>query len=189
MRNVSPLIALFMITSLGTAYTQQRSIDLQIDIEAPVSEVWKKWTSAKEAQTFLAPECRINFYPMGLFEAHWFPQNPTGQKGAENVHFLAIQENKMLSFTWDAPWSHPEIRKQRTFVVIHFESIRETLTRVHLTHTGWGTGKDWDEVYNNLIVAWGEQVLPFLKYSLEVGPIDWKNRPSKKNLVIAKHSL
>lgn len=131
-----------MIVSLGTVQAQQKSIDLQIDINAPVKEVWKKWTNVNEAQTFLAPECVVNFQPMGLFEVHWFPQNPTGQKGAENVHFLAIQENKMLSFTWDAPWAFPEIRRQRTVVVIRFEELSSKLTRVHLTHTGWGLARN-----------------------------------------------
>jgi len=53
------------------------------------------------------------------------------------------------------------------------------------TQSGWGEGDEWGKVYDYFIVAWGEAVLPFLKHSLEVGPIDWKNPPRK--LVKATH--
>lgn len=35
------------------------------------------------------------------------------------------------------------------------------------------------KVYHYFLSAWGEFVLPFLKHSLEAGPIDWNNPPQK----------
>jgi hypothetical protein len=70
-------------------------------------------------------------------------------------------------------------------VILRFEEIDLKNTRLHLTHIGWGEGKDWDTVYSYFVSAWGDQVLPYLKYSLEVASIDWANRPAKDKLTIA----
>ena len=83
----------------------------------------------------------------------------------------------MLSFTWDAPPMFPEIRKQRTSVVIKLVPMAENRTRLVFRHTGWGDGEEWKKVHDYFLVAWGDVVLPYLKHSLEVSPIDWKNLP------------
>ena len=83
----------------------------------------------------------------------------------------------MLSFTWDAPPQWPEIRKQRTVVSVRLYKITDTETLVTLSQTGWGVGPEWDVVYDYFGKAWGGFVLPNLKYSLEVGAINWKDFP------------
>ena len=57
--------------------------------------------------------------------------------------------------------------------------LADNKTQVILAQTGWGTGKEWDDVYNYFISAWGSTVLPFLKYSLEVAPVNWTDFPKK----------
>jgi glyoxylase-like metal-dependent hydrolase (beta-lactamase superfamily II) len=37
--------------------TSKKLKQFQIDVKAPVSEVWKKWTTIDGAQSFQAPEC------------------------------------------------------------------------------------------------------------------------------------
>ena len=41
--------------------------------------------------------------PYGKFEIFFDPSAPEGKKGAEDCKVLAFQENKFLSFTWNAP--------------------------------------------------------------------------------------
>jgi hypothetical protein len=52
-------------------------------------------------------------------------------------------------------------------------------TKLLFSQSGWGEGDEWDKVHHYFEVAWRDVVLPRLKYSLEVGPVDWKNPPQK----------
>lgn len=156
-----------------------RVINLSIEVGAPVDKVWNQWTTKEGISNFFAPASRIELKPRGSFEIYFFPNAPEGLRGAEGNLILGVQEKKMLSFTWDAPPQWPEIRKQRTFVTVRFHQLSENKTRVTLMHAGWGSGSDWDVVYTYFESAWGGTVLPFLKHSLEVGPIDWTDFPKK----------
>lgn len=182
------LCAFVMITMLFTEHEDvsaqsatvvptEKAIALSIKIKAPIDSVWKRWTTEKELQKFFAPVCHIELKPLGLFEILFMPNAPQGQRGAENNRILAVQEKKMISFTWDAPPQYPEIRKQRTSVSIHFYPVTASESIVTLTHTGWGQGEDWNTVFNHFEQAWSGFVLPNLKYSLEVKPIQWTNIP------------
>ena len=158
---------------------KDRSIKLEIVVNAAVEKVWQAWTTRDGIRSFFAPGCDIDVRVLGKYDILFAPTAPAGLRGAEDNLILAIQEGKMLSFTWDAPPDFPDIRKQRTSVVLRFAQIDKNKTKLSLTHSGWGEGDDWNKVYAYFIVAWGEVVLPFLKHSLEIGPIDWKNPPQK----------
>lgn len=173
------LYACGSIFSVSAQPQAEKSIRLSIDINSPVDSVWNRWTSPDNIRKFFAPASEVEFKPLGKFNIFFTPNEAPGLKGAEGNFFLAIQEKQMLSFTWDAPPKWPEIRKQRTSVVIRFIKTTDTTTQVTLTQSGWGTGKNWDEVYDYFVSAWGGAVLPFLKYSLEISPVDWADFPNK----------
>ncbi|HUE83033.1 MAG TPA: SRPBCC domain-containing protein [Pyrinomonadaceae bacterium] len=154
-----------------------RTIKLEIVVDASVEKVWRAWTTQEGIRSFFAPDCDIDLRVLGKYDILFAPTAPPGLRGAEGNLILAIQEGKMLSFTWDAPPAIPDIRKQRTSVVIRFAQLEPNKTKVSLTQSGWGEGAEWNKAYYYFIQAWGDVVLPFLKYSLEVGPIDWKNPP------------
>jgi uncharacterized protein YndB with AHSA1/START domain len=154
-----------------------RAIKLEITIKAPTEKVWWAWTTRDGIRSFFAPDCNIDLRVLGKYEILFAPSAPAGLRGAEGNLVLAIQEGRMLSFTWDAPPNLPEIRKQRTSVVITLVRIDQHTTRLFFRHTGWGYGEDWTKAHDYFVSAWGDVVLPYLKHSLEVGPIDLKNPP------------
>jgi len=156
-----------------------RSIKLEIILNAPVAKVWKAWTTRDGIRSFFAPDCDIDVRVLGKYDILFAPSAPAGLRGAEGNLILAIQEGKMLSFTWDAPPSFPDVRKQRTSVVIRFAQLETNRTKLTFTQSGWGEGEEWNKAYDYFVEAWKDVVLPLLKYSLEVGPIDWRNRPHK----------
>jgi uncharacterized protein YndB with AHSA1/START domain len=127
---------------------KERVVSLAITINASVDSVWSRLSSEKGMQKFFAPVCRFEPKPLGLMEIHFAPNAPAGQRGAENIRVLAIQEKNMLSFTWDAPPQWPQIREQRTVVIIRLHKIETSKTLVTLTQTGWGAGAEWDVVYD-----------------------------------------
>jgi uncharacterized protein YndB with AHSA1/START domain len=156
---------------------KEKILGLSIRINAPIDSVWSRWTTEKGIKKFFAPACRLELQTFGHLDILFAPDAPAGQRGAENNMVLAVQDKKMISFTWDAPPQWPEIRKQRTLVAVRFYRITDTETLVTLTQTGWGIGAEWDVVYDYFGKAWGGFVLPNLKYSLETGPINWKDFP------------
>jgi uncharacterized protein YndB with AHSA1/START domain len=105
------------------------------------------------------------------------PQAEPGEQGGEGMILLALQPERMVSFTWNAPPHLPEVRGQMTHVVVRLEEVHGGKTRVFLRHDGWGEGGEWDQAHKYFQRAWLEVVLPRLRYRFEVGPVDWQNPP------------
>lgn len=139
-----------------------RAIAGEAVVNAPLSEVWKVWTTEEGVRSFFAPECSIDLRVDGSFELYFLPDGEPGLRGGEGVRFLAIQPEKMLSFTWNAPPHLPEARAQWTHVVVRFFDAGGGRTRVRLRHDGWGEGGQWDDAFRYFENAWLECVLPAL---------------------------
>ena len=155
----------------------ERVIICEIDIPATIKEVWKAWTTKEGAESFFAPRCNIDLKVGGAYEMLFNLEASPGEQGGEGMVILAIQSESMLSFTWNSPPHLTTVRGQRTHVVVRFSETDEGKSRVTLHHDGWGEGGEWDEAFDYFSSAWGDVVLPRLKYRFEHGPIDWENPP------------
>lgn len=152
----------------------ERRIRHTISIAAPVSAVWGAWTTEEGATSFFAPDCKIELRVGGAYEMYFDPEGAEGERGGEGLTILAIQPERMLSFTWNAPPSLPEVRGQLTHVTLLFEALAEGQTKLSLSHDGWGMGGQWDQAFEYFTRAWGEIVLPRLKKRFETGPVEWE---------------
>lgn len=161
-----------MLLSVASAGAAERSIDKEVVVAASVDEVWDAWTTRAGITSFFAPDARIDPKVGGAFEIYIDPLGAPGQRGADDMRFLALQPKKMLSFDWNAPPHLPAARQQRTFVVVRLEPVAEKRTRVTLHHTGWGDGGEWDKAYAYFDRAWSG-VLGNLKKRFDTGPMDW----------------
>ena len=160
------------LAGAGFAHAAERAIDKEIIVAAPPQVVWQSWTTKAGIESFFAPEAEIEAKVGGAFHIHFNPFGEPGMKGADDMRFMALQAPTMLSFDWNAPPSLPEIRKQRSFVVVRLADIDGKSTRVSLHHTGWGDGSEWDKAYAYFDRAWGN-VLANLKKRHDSGPVDW----------------
>jgi uncharacterized protein YndB with AHSA1/START domain len=156
----------------GPARAEERAIDKEVVVAAPIASVWQAWTSKAGIESFFAPEAEIDPRVGGAFHIHIDPFGKPGLKGADDMRFMALQPLIMLSFDWNAPPSLPEARQQRTFVVVRLADVDGRSTRVTIHHTGWGTGGEWDKTYAYFDRAW-PNVLGNLKKRFDSGPIDW----------------
>jgi uncharacterized protein YndB with AHSA1/START domain len=163
--------AVVLSISLASA-AAERAIDKEVVIAAAPDEAWDAWTTRAGITSFFAPDAEVDARVGGAFHVYINPLAPPGAKGADDMRFMALQRPKMLSFDWNAPPSLPEIRAQRTFVVVRLEPAGDKQTRVTLHHSGWGEGGDWDKAYAYFDRAWGN-VLANLKKRFETGPVDW----------------
>lgn len=166
------LLTSLLLSAVTTLHAQERAIDKEVVVPAPVAAVWQSWTTTAGIQSFFAPQAEIDARVGGAFHVFIDPLGEPGMKGADDMRFMALQPMKMLSFDWNAPPSLPEARAQRTFVVVRLHEIDGQSTRVTLHHTGWGEGGEWDKTYAYFDKAWGK-VLGNLKKRHESGPLDW----------------
>lgn len=153
--------------------TLEKSINFEIEVKAGITEVWKAWTTEEGVKSFFAPECKIDISVYGEYEMYFMPDAEEGTRGGEGCKVLAIQENEFLSFTWNAPPTLPEVREQKTVVIIRLKEISSQKTKLFFTHTGWGNGGEWDQAYDYFVKAWGEIVLPRLQKRFTEGPVEW----------------
>lgn len=151
---------------------EEPAVRKEVVVPAPIDAVWQSWTTQAGIESFFAPEAVIDAKVGGAFHIHIDPFGKPGNKGADDMRFLALQPPKMLSFDWNAPPSMPEVRQQRTFVVVRLADIDGKSTRVTLHHSGWGDGGEWDKAFNYFDAAWG-RVLANLVQRHDKGPIDW----------------
>jgi uncharacterized protein YndB with AHSA1/START domain len=137
--------------------------------------VWRAWTTKEGAESFFAPSCNIALKPGGAYEMLFDLEAAPGEQGGEGMVVMAIQPQRMLAFTWNAPPHLPSVRGQRTHVVVRLCETEAGETRVTLRHDGWGEGGEWDAAFEYFGRAWADVVLPRLKRRFERGPIDWSH--------------
>ena len=82
-----------------------------------------------------------------------------------------------LPEVWNTPPPLPTVRGEMTHGVIRFKKVDPETTRVSLGHDGRGKGGEWDQADKYFTCAWGDIVLPPLKYRTERGPINWEDPP------------
>jgi len=165
------ILIVTLLASLG-ANAEERAIVKEVVVKATPEQVWQAWTTVDGVKSFFAPGARIEAKSMGLFEIHMNPYAADGLKGADDMRYLALQEPKFLSFTWNAPPHLAEARKQRTIVTVRITPVDATTTKVVLNHSAFGDGGEWDKTYDYFNNAWG-RVLANLKKRFDEGPIDW----------------
>jgi uncharacterized protein YndB with AHSA1/START domain len=156
---------------------RDRAIRGEVIVDASLDEVWRAWTTEEGIRSFFAPSGHVELRVDGPYEIFFDPQAQPGRRGADEMRILAFQAKKMLAFTWNAPLHLPEVRKQRTHVVLRFQEVTQGRTKVKLFHDGWGEGGEWDEAFEYFTRAWKEMVLPRLQYRFSIGPVDWEHPP------------
>ena len=150
-----------------------KEIYKEIKIPASLSDIWNAFTTVEGIKTFFAPDGKIELGLFGCYEIYFYSPENKGKRGSEGCVVLSFIPERMLSFTWSAPPEFPNVRKERTWVVLEFENLRDNIVLVKLTHLGWKEGKEWDEVFTYFDKAW-DIVLTRLKKRFEEGPIKWE---------------
>jgi uncharacterized protein YndB with AHSA1/START domain len=181
------LISAAMLAS-STLQAAEPVIALSVTIRAPVSAVWKAWTSNDGLVSFFAPEAEVDARPEGAFHIYMDPYGKPGMKGADTMQILALEPEQMLSFTWNAPPHLPQARAQRTVVILRFAAVGD-ITELTLTHLGWGSSGEWPKARAYFEKAW-PNVLKNLQSRFESGqPYDWTAWREQLRLRHAKEDI
>lgn len=170
-------VLLLLLAAPSFAVSSDRVLRAEMTIAAPVTEVWKAWTTDEGIATFFAPKGIVDLRVDGTYDVWFNPAGGPGERGAEGMRILDVEPNRRFAFTWNAPPSIPSIRGKRTVVVVEMTPAGDGTTKLRFTESGWGDGPDWDQAYDYFDRAWGAIVLPRLKYRFEVGPVSWEKPP------------
>ncbi len=165
--------AALLVGAGAAAQAGEPAIALSVTVKAPVSAVWKAWTTADGLSSFFAPEAEVDPRPDGAFHIFMDPYGKPGMKGADTMQILAIEPEQLLSFTWNAPPHLAQARAQRTVVILRFAPGADKQTELSLTHLGWGSTGEWPKARAYFEKAW-PNVLKNLQTRFETGkPYDW----------------
>ena len=168
------LIAVLALASARHAVAQDevahgvpepQKLVIELEVPAPVSEVWRAFSTSEGLSTWLTPNAVVDLRPGGEWTAH-FPGGSTG--GGTIVSFVPEKEIVLAAL---APDKFPHVRAERTRATFQFES-RGSSTVVRLTQTGWKAGPEWTQAYEYL-VAGNAQLMATLHHRFVTGPIDW----------------
>lgn len=124
----------------------------------PVKTCWELWTSHLGLKQFFGIDNQMELKLFAPFEIYFSTEAPEGMRGSEGCKVLAFDEEKMFSFSWNAPPSIPLARNsgKQTFVILYFHELDTENTRLELIHSGWiYEGAEWEECYDYFDKAWG----------------------------------
>jgi len=165
-------LALLACLAALAAGAQERAISSKVVVSASLDDAWAAWTTSEGIKSFFAPDAKVEARVDGPFEVYMNPSGAPGMKGADGMRFLAVEPKSMITFTWNAPPTMPNVRKQRTYVTVRFKPTGPKTTEVSLYHGGWGEGAEWDRAYAYFEKAW-TNVLVSLEQRFVAGPVDW----------------
>lgn len=132
--------------------TDRQIVETRVVAASPKA-CWDKWTTSEGVGSFLTENNTVELRVGGPFEVYFAMQLPEGQRGSEGCKILSYLPQRMLSFEWNAPPTFPEVRENRSRVVVMFEET-DRGTRVELTHLGFGSSEQWGQVHEYFTKAW-----------------------------------
>lgn len=155
-QNASPAVVL-----------EPRKLLIEMEVPAPLSEVWKAFSTSDGLITWLAPTATVDLRPGGEWTVRFPGGNSTG--GGTILSFVPEKEIVLAAL---APDQFPHVRADRTRASFQFEAHGNS-TIVRLTQTGWKEGAEWTRAYEYLL-AGNAQLMSALHRRFVEGPIDWK---------------
>ncbi|HVP42289.1 MAG TPA: SRPBCC domain-containing protein [Terriglobales bacterium] len=140
-----------VVVMVGQCRAGDRILRTEAVVHAPVSEVWKAFTSKEGVQAWMVPVAEVDLRLGGTLKTNYNPQAKIGDPGTIVHHILSYEPERMLTTRFTAPETAPDWAKvaQATWAVYRFEPISPQETRVTVTMLGWGTGAAWEESYDH----------------------------------------
>lgn len=137
-----------------------QDIAFEIDITAPITQVWSDMTDTDRTPLWLG--CMRYQKKTG----HVFYMQQDGEKrtadnidGATHCEIVTLDEPNTFAFSWFLPGM------PKTMVTISLEAVSDKHTKVRFLHSGWNqfSGPEIMSIRDALDGGWRSHVLPGLK--------------------------
>lgn len=144
-------------------------------VDASLEQVWTTCTTAEGMRTYLAPVVEFELKTGGKYDTNYRPGSRIGDAGTIHNEVLAYLPRKMLSFKVGLTDRFPAGPRQAgtLFAVLEFDRISDQKTKVTISMAGWGSGPDWDQVYE-FFDRGNAYTLASLQQRFVNGPVNWK---------------
>ncbi len=142
-----------------------------IVIAAPRQALWNAFATSDGLRSWEAPVAAIDLRVGGALEASYDPKARLGDPNNIKHEVLGFLPGELLLFrNVQAPhgFKHQDLFA-RTTTIIQFEDAGPGRTKVTVSGVGYGTGKDFDELYA-FFHAGNAYLLEMLKAHFEGGP-------------------
>ena len=118
----------------------QSDLQQSVVINAPVAMLWRSFVDPKEFARWNAPVAAIDMRVGGSLEASYDPAKAIGDPDNIKHRIITFLPERLIVFqNIQAPHELPNADKfQRTVIVVQFEPLGPSKTRVTLSCTGFG---------------------------------------------------
>ena len=141
-------------------------LEFDVDVPAPVEDVWTAMSTAEGLKTWIAPDARVDLREGG----DWLAMFPGVAPGGGRI--TRVEPLRTLAIHAMAPEKFGEVRKVGTEAVFSFEKLTAKNTHVHLAQTGWREGKEWSDAFDYLSKG-NAVLLNMLRQRFIDGPQKW----------------
>ncbi len=141
-----------------------RTIEKEIFVAVSPERAFRAWTEKEELERWCALEVEIDLRQGGNWRFQWTNDVATGA-------FIEIDPPRLLVMEW-----HGVPLLSNTLCTVEFTPEADG-TLIRLRDTGYGSGPDWDAMYDGVNSGWGT-ALGDLKRWMESGATDGTFRTS-----------
>ncbi|MCO6438313.1 MAG: SRPBCC domain-containing protein [Phycisphaerae bacterium] len=144
-----------------SASAKPRTFEMSLDIAAPVEDVWKALTEAKELTRWFPPEARVEPGVNGSVYLAWGEQAPF----VWNCKITAWEPNRHVRWSEEL---HPGGDKSRAAVPVSMDFHLEGKggsTVLRLVHSGFTTDSAWDAYFDGISHGWAFELRSLQHYA------------------------
>lgn len=164
----------FVHNTSYTAPSGERVLRHEGNVPAPIEKVWAAFATSEGIASWMAPVADVELKTGGKWYSNYRIGSKIDDPDTIRNQMLSYIPGRMYSAKINLVQGFPDgPRKANTlFVVVEFAPAGATETHVSVSLLGWGSGKDWDEVWGHF--QWGNgYTLGELVRRFKDGPTDW----------------
>jgi uncharacterized protein YndB with AHSA1/START domain len=134
-----PALMLAGVLAAGAAAANQQQLVTEAIINAPVTEVWRLFTTKEGMESWMVAHAEIELKVGGLMRTHYDPKGELGDPKTIVNQILSFEPERMLSLkVYQAPvdFPLPEVVKDM-WTVIYFQPLEPGMTNVRIVGMGF----------------------------------------------------
>src|SRR5688500_5266509 len=118
-----------------------RTVEKELFIAAAPERVYRAFTNKEDLERWFVTNAELETRPGGVFNLRWQEDTVAGE-------YVELDPPRRVTFTWDESPKY----SVTTCTIEFIPEADGTLLR--LTHSGFGQGDDWDDLYNGINGGW-----------------------------------
>jgi uncharacterized protein YndB with AHSA1/START domain len=144
-------------------------------VNGSLADVWNAFTTSEGLMTFMAPVVHMELKTGGVFDSNYHVGSKLGDPGTIHNTVLNYIPMEMFSIKVGLTEQFPERPRQAgtLFAVLMFQEAGANQVLVTLSMLGWGSGEDWDTVYQ-FFDRGNAYTMAELARRFDRGPVAWK---------------